>query len=96
MSLLVTKVLDSSFSFSLFFFSLLNSSISSSVSGPGIQSNGEYHRTKSSSKQPGFAALKRNESAYWNKNRRDFSVADPHSIVRRGEGEGGRGGGGRK
>ena len=48
--------LDSSLRLSVSFLSLLNSSISSSVSGPGIQSNGEYHRTKSSNKQPGFAA----------------------------------------
>ena len=48
--------LDSSLRSSFFCLSLLNSSTSSSVSGPGIQSKGEYHRTKSSNKQPGFAA----------------------------------------
>ena len=53
----VTAVaVDSSFRLSCSPRSLFNSSISSSVSGPGIQSNGEYHRTKSSNKQPGFAA----------------------------------------
>lgn len=52
----VTDVLGSSLAFSALFFSLCSSSISSWVSGPSIQSNGEYHLTKSSNKQPGFAA----------------------------------------
>lgn len=51
-----TGVLGSSLAFSASFFSLSSSSISSCVSGPSIQSNGEYHLTKSSNKQPGFAA----------------------------------------